>query len=194
MKFSLSQDLIVDHFPNIVDLGFTATMENNLDQIADGTKPWVAVVRDFYGPFAEQVELAKEHMPEVKTEPEILDRMCPETGHPLVVRMGRFGKFIGCSNFPECKYTEAWLEKIGVSCPKCEIGDLVERRTRKGRIFYGCSRYPECDFTSWKRPLAKPCPNCEGLLVADNRKQASCTNCENTYDLEEVEATAEELA
>jgi DNA topoisomerase-1 len=187
-------ELIVDHFPNIVDLGFTAKMETDLDQIADGSKPWVAVVKDFYEPFAEQLELAREHMPEVKTEPEILDRLCPETGHPLVVRMGRFGKFIGCSNFPECKYTEAWLEKIGVRCPTCEIGDIVERRTRKGRIFFGCSRYPECDFTSWKRPLAKPCPNCEGLLVVDNRKQASCTNCENTYDLDEVEEVAHELA
>lgn len=187
-------DLIVDHFPNIVDLGFTAKMENDLDLIADGTKPWVAVVRDFYEPFAEQVEQAREHMPEVKTEPEILDRMCPETGHPLVVRMGRYGKFIGCSNFPECKYTEAWLEKIGVSCPTCQMGDVVERRTRKGRVFYGCSRYPECEYTSWKRPLPKPCPNCEGLLVVDNRRQASCTNCDNVYDLEEVEETAEELA
>jgi DNA topoisomerase-1 len=187
-------ELIVDHFPNIVDLGFTAKMETDLDQIADGSKPWVAVVRDFYDPFAEQLELAREHMPEVKTEPEILDRLCPETGHPLVVRIGRFGKFIGCSNFPECKYTEAWLEKIGVRCPKCEVGDVVERRTRKGRIFYGCSRYPECDFTSWKRPLSMPCPNCEGLLVVDNRKQASCMNCETVYDLEEVEEKAQELA
>jgi DNA topoisomerase-1 len=186
-------ELIVDHFPDIVDLGFTARMESNLDQIADGTKPWVAVVRDFYGPFSERLVLAKENMPEVKAEPEILDRLCPETGHPLVVRMGRFGKFIGCSNFPECKYTEAWLEKIGVHCPKCE-GEVVERRTRKGRIFYGCSRYPECDFTSWKRPLAKPCPNCEGLLVVDNRKQATCTVCETVYELDEVEEKAQDLA
>jgi DNA topoisomerase-1 len=186
-------ELIVNHFPDIVDLGFTARMETDLDQIADGTKPWVAVVRDFYGPFSEQVEQAREHMPEVKAEPVILDRLCPETGHPLVVRMGRFGKFIGCSNFPECKYTEAWLEKIGVHCPKCE-GEVVERRTRKGRVFYGCSRYPECDFTSWKRPLVKPCPNCEGLLVVDNRKHATCTVCENTYELDEVEEKAQELA
>lgn len=187
-------ELIVGHFPNIVDLGFTARMETDLDQIADGSKPWVSVIREFYEPFSEQLEQAREHMPEVKAEPEVLDRLCPETGHPLIVRIGRFGKFIGCSDFPECRYTEPWLEKIGVNCPKCKEGEIVERRTRKGRIFFGCSRYPECDFTSWKRPLAKPCPNCEGLLVVDNRKSASCIKCENTYELEEVGETEQELA
>lgn len=186
-------ELIVDHFSNIVDLGFTAKMEDDLDQIASGAKPWVEVVREFYDPFAKQMEEAKEHMPEVKAEPEVLDRLCPETGHPLIVRIGRFGKFIGCSNFPECRYTEPWLEKMGVHCPKCD-GEVVERRTRKGRVFYGCSRYPECDFTSWKRPLATPCPNCEGLLVVDNKKHATCLTCENTYELAEVEGKAQEMA
>lgn len=187
-------DLIVDHFPDIVDLGFTARMEENLDKIALGQIPWVEIVRNFYGPFAEQVEKARELMPEVKTEPEILDRLCPETGHHLVVRHGRYGKFIGCSDFPTCRYTEPWLEKIGVHCPQCAEGELVERRTRKGRVFYGCSRYPECDFTSWKRPLPNPCPHCAGLLVVDNKSHAACLACGNQFELEMFEEQEDQLA
>jgi DNA topoisomerase-1 len=186
----LVNDLIVNHFPDIVDLGFTAKMEENLDRIALGAIPWVDVVREFYGPFSEELEKAKEMMPEVKTEPEPVGRDCPETGHPLIIRHGRYGKFIGCSNFPECRYTEPWLEKIGIVCPQSG-GDLVERRTRKGRVFYGCSHYPECDFTSWKRPLSHSCPNCGGLLVVDNKKTASCLNCENQFDLSELEEREE---
>jgi DNA topoisomerase-1 len=183
----LVNDLIVDHFPNIVDLGFTARLEEDLDQIADGKVPWVEVVDEFYKPFEEQLEKARETMPEVKTEPEMLDRLCPESGHPLVIRHGRYGKFIGCSNFPECRYTEPWLEKIGVQCPQCG-GDIVERRTRRGRIFYGCSNYPECDFTTWKRPLHQPCPECSGVLVAENKTHAQCLRCENRFERRSLEA------
>jgi len=175
--------LLVDHFPEIVDLGFTARMEDELDKIAEGDLAWVDVIREFYGPFAVQMEKAAEEMPEVKPEPEMLDRMCPECGNQLMVRHGRFGKFIGCSNFPECRHTEPWLEKVGVTCP-LDGGDLVERRTRRGRVFYGCANYPECEFTSWKRPIPQPCPDCGGLLVFEGRDQASCTQCEHKYDLE----------
>lgn len=173
--------LIVDHFPEIVDLGFTARMEEELDEIAEGSRPWVEVIRDFYGPFAEQVERATASMPEVKAEPEVLDRLCPESGHPLVIRYGRYGKFIGCSSFPTCRYTEPWLEKIGVRCPQ-DGGDLVERRTRRGRVFYGCANYPACDFTSWKRPLPTPCPQCGGLLTVDNRDHAVCSQCGTRFE------------
>jgi DNA topoisomerase-1 len=178
----LVNDLIVDHFPEIVDLGFTAKMEDDLDQIAEGSRPWVDVVRAFYEPFEIELEKARENMPEVKAEPEMLDRNCPESGHPLVIRYGRYGKFIGCSDFPNCRYTEPWLEKIGVVCPQCE-GQIVERRTRKGRIFYGCSNYPECDFTSWKKPISTPCPECGGLLVLDNKNHASCMECKLKFNL-----------
>ena len=174
-------ELLVQHFPEIVDLGFTARMEEELDEIAEGDRPWVEVIRAFYEPFAAQVERAEEEMPEVKPEPEYLDRACPECGHQLMIKHGRFGKFIGCSNFPECRHTEPWLEKIGVTCP-VDGGDLVERRTRRGRVFYGCANYPECDFTSWKRPLEQPCPNCGGLLVVEGRERASCIQCHNEYD------------
>jgi DNA topoisomerase-1 len=186
-------DLLVDHFPEIVDLGFTAEMEAELDGIAEGEISWVDVIRDFYGPFEAQLEKAREAMPEVKAEPELLDRTCPESGHQLQIKHGRYGKFIGCTNFPECRYTEPWLERIGVQCP-LDGGDLVERRTRRGRIFYGCSNYPACEFTSWKRPIKTPCPNCGGLLVAETRKYAKCIECESQYEQETLEQSEEELA
>jgi DNA topoisomerase-1 len=168
-----------------VDVNFTAKMEAELDQVASGKRSWVEVIREFYGPFSEQVQHANEAMPEVKTAPEPVGRDCPECGSPLVIRWGRHGKFIGCSNFPKCRYTEPILNKIGVKCPKCGA-DLVQRKTRKGRTFYGCEKYPECDFTSWKRPLPTPCPKCGGLLVAENKQSASCTQCGERFPLEQV--------
>jgi len=177
-------DLVTEHFPDIVDVGFTANMEKNLDQVASGKQSWVKIVREFYEPFAKQVEKAERAMPEVKTEPETIGRACPDCGNDLVLRFGRHGKFIGCSTFPQCRYTEPWLEKIGVRCPKDE-GELVERKTRKGRTFFGCANYPECDFTSWQRPLQKPCPVCGGLVVAVNRQGAICTQCETQFQKEE---------
>ncbi len=178
-------DLLTEYFPDIVDVNFTARMEADLDHVASGNKAWVDLVREFYEPFSEKVDHAHEEMPEVKAEPEMIGRSCPECGNELVLRWGRHGKFIGCSNFPECRHTEPWLERIGVTCP-LDGGELVERRTRKGRIFYGCSNYPECDFSSWKRPLASPCPNCGGLLVVSNKQEAECIQCENRYALDVV--------
>jgi DNA topoisomerase-1 len=176
----LVNDLLVEHFSNIVDVSFTAEMEENLDQVADGKQTWVDVIRDFYTPFEKQLELAKEQMPDVNTGPEPIGRACPECSQELVIRWGRHGKFIGCSNFPTCRYTEPWLEKIGVACPD-DGGDLVIRKTRRGRIFYGCSNYPECEFSSWKRPLPVPCPKCGGLLVANNKHQVACIKCEEVF-------------
>ncbi len=178
-------DLITQHFPNIVDVGFTANMESDLDRIAAGEQEWTALIGQFYFPFAEQVKYAESLMPELKSGPEPIGRPCPECGKDLVIRWGRYGKFISCSGFPDCRHTEAWLEKIGVVCPK-DGGDLVVRKTRKGRLFYGCSNYPNCDFTSWKLPLARPCPACNGLLVAANKQQASCTQCQETFSLDDV--------
>jgi DNA topoisomerase-1 len=180
-------DLLIEHFPEIVDLNFTAKMEEDLDKVADGGADWVRIIDDFYGPFAEQIDRAEKEMPEVRAEPEYIGRSCPtcENGN-LMIRWGRYGKFISCDNFPDCRHTEPWLEKIGVTCPECHEGDIVERRTRKGRIFYGCSRYPECEFTSWKKPIPTPCPNCEGLLVIQNRRLARCLSCEEEVALEDV--------
>lgn len=179
-------DLLADHFPDIIDTGFTVRMEEDLDRIASGEQGWVNIVQDFYTPFAKRVEHANEVMPEVKVEPEPVGRKCPDSGHELVIRVGRFGKFISCSGFPECRYTEPILDKIGVACPK-DGGDLIERKTRKGRTFFGCANYPQCDFTSWKRPISAPCPNCNGLLVLVSKEQAQCITCQNRYALEMVQ-------
>ncbi len=184
-------DLLVEHFPEVMDLGFTALMEDRLDMIADGEADWVQSLREFYVPFSARISAAEAEMPVVNGGPELAGRDCPQCGKPLVIRWGRYGKFIGCSNFPTCRYIEPWLEKIGVGCPN-DGGEIVERKTRKGRTFYGCANYPACDFTSWKRPLPQPCPTCGGLLVQANRQTAQCTKCGTEVKLEELQQTATE--
>jgi DNA topoisomerase-1 len=181
----LVNDLMVQYFPEIVDYQFTARMEEDLDKVAEGHANWTKVMDTFYKPFAVTVAKAQAEMPVTKTGPEPIGRACPDCGKELVIRYGRYGKFIACSGFPECRHTEPWLEKIGVTCPK-DGGDVVERKTRKGRIFYGCNNYPNCDFTSWKRPLPQPCPKCGGLLVIANKREAQCAACEETFMLEDV--------
>lgn len=180
----LVNDLLIENFPEILDVGFTAAMEENLDKIAAGNLEWVDVIREFYQPFAVQVEEAEQRIPEMK-ELERIGRICPLCGGELVIRWGRYGKFISCNNFPDCRHTEAWLEKIGVLCPK-DQGEIVERKTRKGRYFYGCANYPQCDFTSWKRPIPVPCPACGGMLVIADKQNVQCLNCEERFPLDEV--------
>lgn len=187
----LVNDMVVNHFPDIVNTKFTANMEEELDQVAEGKASWRKVIGDFYTDFEPTVKKAQEEMPVAKTEPEKVGRICPDCGHDLVIRWGRYGKFISCSNFPACRHTEALLEKIGVTCPK-DGGDLVLRKTRKGRIFFACSNYPNCDFTSWKRPIASPCPSCGGLLVIANKKEVQCTKCEETFLMEQVGEVVQE--
>ena len=181
----LVNDLLTEHFPEVIDVGFTANMESDLDRIASGDLHWVDVVSEFFGPFSVKVSKAEKLIPEMNMQPEPIGRQCPKCGHDLVVRWGRYGKFISCSDFPQCRYTEAWLEKIGVDCPE-DGGQIVERKTRKGRIFYGCSNYPNCEFTSWKRPLAQPCNLCGGLLVVADKKNAQCTQCEERFPLDTI--------
>ena len=183
----LVNDLLVEHFPDVIEVGFTARMEADLDRVASGDEEWVNVIKGFYGPFEKDVKAAEEKIPEMKMELEPIGRACPRCGHDLVIRWGRYGKFISCSNFPECRHTEPFLQKIGVTCP-LDGGEVVERKTRKGRTFYGCSNYPECDFTSWKKPLKTPCPNCGNLLVAHNKNHAQCTHCEEQFTLDQVSA------
>jgi DNA topoisomerase-1 len=178
-------DLLVEYFPEVVDVGFTAHMEDDLDKVAAGEMDWTAALREFYEPFKDLVRKAQTEIPISKSGPEPIGRKCPEDGGELVVRYGRYGRFISCANFPACRYTEPWLEKVGVICPK-DGGDIVERKTRKGRTFYGCANYPACDFTSWKRPVPQPCPNCGRLLVMTNKRQVQCTNCERFYALADL--------
>ncbi len=180
-------DLLVGYFPEVMDYQFTAKMEDQLDEIAGGGRAWRPMLGSFYEPFEQQLDQARSHMPRVSQE-ERIGRDCPVCGNPLVIRYGRFGKFIGCSTFPECTHTEPYLERMGIPCPVCSKehgGELVVRRSKRGRTFYGCSRYPDCDFTSWKRPLAQPCSNCGGLLVEQNRKTAVCTQCGQTQPIEQ---------
>jgi DNA topoisomerase-1 len=187
-------DMLVQYFPDVLSIDFTARFEDELDEIADG-KPWVPVIDEFYDKFAKDLAIADEALPKVdlKREPEPVGRDCPLSGHPLVYRESRFGRFIGCSNFPQCRYTEQILVKVGVTCPKCG-GDLIEKRTKRGRLFYGCSNYPECDWTNWKRPIAQPCPLCGGLMVQDNKELAKCTLCEHTKPLAELNTEGQSQA
>jgi DNA topoisomerase I len=190
---TLVNNLLVDYFPEIIDTNFTARMEGDLDKVAAGESNWPEIVQEFYNTFAPQLARAQEEIPVTKAELEKVGRDCPECGHELVIRWGRYGKFISCSNFPTCRHTEAWLEKIGVNCPKCE-GEIVQRKTRKGRVFYGCSNYPQCDFTSWKQPIATPCPKCGGLLVVANKREVQCTNCQETFLMDQIGETTAETA
>jgi DNA topoisomerase-1 len=169
-------DLLIKYFDPVFNVNFTAGMEEHLDDIAKGQEALTPVLRDFYDFFAPQLKDAEQSMETVKVEPEKIGEACPQCGSDLVIKLGRFGKFIGCANYPSCNYTRPLVTKIGVSCPK-DQGELVERRTRTGRIFYGCANYPACDFTSWKRPLPQPCPHCNGLLVVANKDWAECTVC-----------------
>ena len=184
-------DLLVEYFPDVLGVDFTAHMEEDLDDIAGGKRNWQTVLGDFYSSFEPKLKHAQVMMPETKMEPEKIDKPCPLCGNDLIVKWGRFGKFISCSTYPVCKYTEPFLEKIGVQCPK-DNGDIVLRKSRKGRIFYGCANYPNCDFTSWKKPINTVCPNCGGLLTIKNKTEVQCSQCSETFlsNAFELEETA----
>jgi DNA topoisomerase I len=220
-------DLLVEHFPEIVDVGFTARMEDELDDIAEGKMRWTQVLDEFYGPFErllekkeEEIERPQEELDELcplcpeegrepgklviklgragkfigcknypecrytrnvngetRPAPEPTGEACPECGRDLVRRVGRYGPFVGCSGYPDCKYIKKEEKGTGVTCPQCGGGELVAKRSRKGRTFYSCNRYPECKFAVWQRPLSEPCPNCGGLLVAQAEDKAKCNAC-----------------
>ncbi len=169
-------DLLCQYFPDIVDIEFTARMEDELDEIASENRNWVNVVQDFYTPFEKSLENATRLMEKVKLADEPTDEICPE-GHPLVVKHGRFGKFLACSHYPEHKYTKSFQVKIGVKCPQCG-GELIERLSKKKRVFYGCSNYPDCQFATSLKPLPQPCPKCGGLLTAYRKNWTKCIKCE----------------
>jgi len=180
-------DLLVAHFPDIVDVGFTAQMESNLDRIAAGDQEWVPVLRDFYNPFAEMVARAEANMPKVEMAPEHTGERCEKCGSPMLVKFGRFGKFVACSKFPECRNTKSFQVKIGAFCPECG-GDIVEKKTRRKRVFYGCANYPACNFATWQKPLVPPCPVCGGLLTQASKDTAKCVKCGEIVPVEALEA------
>ena len=178
-------DQLVEYFPEVLDYGFTAEMENRLDEIAEGEREWVPVMREFYEPFKVRFDHAQATMENMNVGDQPTGEMCEKCGHPLVIRFGRYGKFIACSNYPACRNTKSYYEAIGVACPECG-NDLVERRTRRGRIFYGCVTYPECEWSVWNRPVPAPCPLCAGLLVQDKVGWVKCTACEGQFEQDKV--------
>ena len=177
--------LLTQHFPDIMDVGFTARVESDLDDIAEGEKQWTPVLEKFYSPFGLAIDKAMkeaERIPRDQIDEET-DEICPDCGRPMVIKSGRFGRFLSCSGFPECKVSQPLLQRVGVECPDCG-SDLVQRRQRKGgkgrnKIFYGCSNYPTCTFASNARPLREPCPECTGMLVAMGRTNCRCLSCEH---------------
>lgn len=180
-------DLLVEHFPNVVDIGFTSSMEEELDEIANGERPWVPVIDEMYGPLESALAEAEKKVGRIelsKPEPQKTGELCPESGHELVIRESRFGPFIACSGFPKCRYTRPIVVNLGVECPQCGQGQMVEKKSRKGKTFYSCSRYPDCDFSTWDKPVPLPCPQCGGLMTVmgraarqDGPQKVKCTRC-----------------
>ena len=167
----LVNSLLVEYFSSIINSEFTADMELKLDAIEEGKIQWKEVIADFYSIFEKLLDKAENEIAKVTIEDEVSDEICEKCGKPFLIKMGRYGKFLACSSFPECKNAKPFLEKIDINCPKCGKGEIVVRRSKKGRVFYGCNLYPECDFISWQKPIGKKCPQCHnGYLVEKNSK------------------------
>lgn len=179
-------DLLEEYFHDIVDEHFTAELEKQLDQIEESKLNWIKVIDDFYRSFAPSLQHAEEEIEKIELVEEATDEICEECGKNMVIKYGKFGKFLACSGYPECQHTRPLLHKIGVACPKCG-GDLLERRSKKGRLFYGCSSFPKCNFMIWNKPIDEKCPECSSLLAEKNTKKGKfiqCTNKECKYKRE----------
>ncbi|MGE7950205.1 type I DNA topoisomerase [Lysinibacillus xylanilyticus] len=173
--------LVLEFFPDIINIEFTVKMEQDLDDIEEGSRQWVEVVDEFYKDFEVHVKHADEAMEKVVIKDEPAGEDCELCGSPMVYKLGRYGKFMACSNFPDCRNTKAIMKPIGVKCPSCETGEIVERKSKTKRLFYGCNQYPECEFVSWDKPISRPCPKCSALLVEKKIKkgvQIQCTKCD----------------
>jgi len=190
----LVSQLMEEFFPEIVNAEFTANMEDDLDHVEEGKENWVDVIGEFYESFKKRLDVAEDEMKEIEIKDEPSDEICEKCGSPMVYKMGRFGKFLACSGFPECRNTKPIVKATGVECPKCGKGHIVERRSKKGRLFYGCVRYPECDYVSWDKPVPKPCPDCGGMMVEKRGKAGvtwNCTQCGHSENAAEPEEAAD---
>ena len=180
--------LIIEFFPDIVNVKFTADMEAKLDDVEVGKEQWQKVIDEFYQPFEKEVAKAETEMEKIQIKDEPAGFDCEVCGSPMVIKLGRYGKFYACSNFPDCHHTKAIVKEIGVECPKCHQGQIIERKTKRNRLFYGCNRYPDCDFTSWDKPVGRSCPKCGQYLVEKKvrggGKQVVCSN--GDYEEEKV--------
>ncbi len=182
-------DLIERFFPDIVNIDFTAQLENDLDAVEAGKKDWVKVIDQYYQPFSQELEKADQTIEKVQIKDEPAGFNCDICGAPMIVKMGRYGKFDACSRFPECRNTKAIVKKIGVTCPKCGKGEVVEKKSKRNRKFYGCSRYPECDFVSWDKPVGRNCPNDGHFLVEKKFKKGPVILCPEGDYREEPQTT-----
>jgi DNA topoisomerase-1 len=181
---------MIEYFPEILDVEFTAHMEEELDNVEEGKENWVKVLGTFYESFEKRLEVAEEEMEKIEIQDEVSDEICEKCGRHLVYKMGRFGKFLACSGFPECRNTKPIVKDTGVTCPNCKEGKIIERRSKKGRIFYGCDRYPACEFVSWDKPVANPCPKCASLLIEKRNKNGTfhqCVQCDFKEEIQDAE-------
>jgi DNA topoisomerase-1 len=185
-------DLLAEHFKEIMNLQYTAKMEAELDQVEEHKADWVEVLRRFYGPFKHDLEQAEKILPKLEIRDEPTDEICEKCGRPMVIKTGRFGRFISCTGYPECKTTKPILKETGAICPKCG-GKVVERRSRRGRTFYGCANYPACDFVSWDRVVPEPCPICGAYVTAKSRRGVLTFECsaDKSHDTSAIGAAAE---
>jgi DNA topoisomerase I len=171
-------DLLIEHFPALFELSFTSRLEGELDEIATGEREWVPTLREFYDPFTRTLRSAEKTMERVQIKDEPTDEVCEKCGRHMVIKLGRYGKFLACTGFPDCRNAKPLLTRIGVECPTCHQGEVVERRSKKGRTFFGCERYPECDFVTWNKPLNEHCPTCGSYMVEVGRnKTKKCPVC-----------------
>ena len=161
--------MMKEAFPTLVDVAFTANMESLLDGVEEGAVKWKTIIRNFYPDLEEAVEAAQKELESVKIEDEVTEEICEHCGRNMVIKYGPHGRFLACPGFPDCKNTKPYLEKIGVSCPLCG-GDVVMKKTKKGRRYYGCSNHPECEFMSWPRPSGQKCPKCGSYMVEKGNK------------------------
>ena len=179
--------LVLEFFPDILNIEFTAKMEHDLDSVEDGDIEWKKIIAEFFVDFEKNLAVAENEMEKVQIKDEPAGEDCEQCGSPMVFKLGRYGKFMACSNFPECRNTKAIVKHTGVTCPTCKKGEIVERKSKKKRIFYGCERYPECEFVSWDKPIERPCPKCSSLLVEKKVKKGVQINCVNCDYQEEVQ-------
>jgi DNA topoisomerase I len=170
-------EMTLEFFPEVFNVEFTAKMESDLDEVEEGKENWIEIIDEFYKEFEKKLKIAEAEMQKVEIKDEPAGENCEKCGHEMVYKMGRFGKFMACSNFPDCRNTKPIVKDIGVTCPSCHKGSIVERKSKKKRIFYGCDRYPECEFVSWDKPLARTCPKCNGMLVEKKTKKGKVVQC-----------------
>ena len=182
----LINELMMEFFPTIMDYQFTADMEQKLDMVEEGKINWHDILEDFYGPFQKYLEHADKSLEKIEVHDEMSDVICENCGSNMVIKTGRYGKFLACPNFPECKNTKPIVEEVDVDCPKCN-GSVVVRRSKRGRKFYGCDQYPNCDFVSWDLPVKEKCPECGNYMVqkgTNGRNRVVCADKKCGFSLE----------